>query len=98
MRFVQLIEFSTTRIDEFDALVDEWLTKTEGRRSAEHATEGQDRDRPNTYVQIVEFPSFERAMANSADPDTSLLAERLAELCDGPMTFRNLDVRRDQTM
>ena len=47
----------------------------------------------NTYVQIVEFPSYEDAMTNSELPETASLAERLGQLCEGPMLFRNLDVR-----
>jgi hypothetical protein len=46
------------------------------------------------FVQIVEFASFDDAMANSELPETAAFAERLRRLCDGPMTFRNLDVRR----
>ena len=53
-----------------------------------------DRDKANTYVQVVEFPSYEEAMANSNLPETSEFAERLNKLCDGPPSFRNLDVRR----
>ena len=75
-------------------MVDEWRAQTAGRRTARRGTFTKDRDRPDTYVQIVEFPSFEDAMANSALPETAAFAERLAKLCDGPMTFRNLDVRR----
>jgi hypothetical protein len=45
------------------------------------------------YVQIVEFPSYEDAMANSELPETSFFAQKLHELCDGPLHFRNLDVR-----
>jgi hypothetical protein len=45
-------------------------------------------------VLIVEFPSFEQAMANSDLPETSDFAARLIKLCDGPPLFRNLDVRR----
>jgi quinol monooxygenase YgiN len=93
MAFVQMIEFTTTRPDEVEALVAEWQAKTEGRRSAHRATLTQDRDRPNTYVQIVEFPSYEEAMANSDLPETADFAERVSALCDGPMAFRNLDVR-----
>jgi hypothetical protein len=29
-----------------------------------------DRDRPNRYVTIVEFPSYEAAMENSRRPET----------------------------
>ena len=93
MAFVQIIEFTTTRPDEVEALSTEWQAQTEGRRTAQRGTFTQDRDRPNTYVQIVEFPSYEDAMANSALPETAGFAERVSALCDGPMTFRNLDVR-----
>ena len=31
----------------------------------------RDRDRPNTYVDIVEFPSYEDAMKNSELPETA---------------------------
>jgi hypothetical protein len=58
------------------------------------ATFTADRDRPGTYVQIVEFPSYQEAMANSGLPETGEFAEKLARLCDGQPAFRNLDVRR----
>ena len=98
MKFIQIIEFTTSRADELDAMLDEWLAKTEGKRTATRGVEARDRDRPNTYVQIVEFPSYEDAMANSELPETAEVAARLAELCDGPPTFRNLDVARDMQM
>lgn len=93
MSFIQVIEFTTTRPGDVEALVSEWRAQTEGRRSAQRATFTMDREKPNTYLQIVEFPSFEEAMANSELPETARLAARLSELCEGPMTFRNLDVR-----
>ena len=37
-------------------------------------------------------------MANSDLPETAAFAERLGQLCDGPMLFRNLDVRRTEEM
>jgi hypothetical protein len=92
--FIQIIEARTSRIGEIQALMDEWVTKTEGRRNADRAGLTADRDQPGTYVQIVEFPSYEEAMANSNLPETGEFAARLAELCDAPPTFRNLDVRR----
>ena len=93
MAFVQIIEIATTRPDEVEALVSEWREKTEGTRKAQRGTFTKDRDRPDTYVQIVEFPSYEDAMANSELPETASFAERLRTLCDGPLLFRNLDVR-----
>ena len=98
MAFIQMIEIMTTRPDEVETLVGEWRTKTEGRRTAQRGTFTQDKDRPNTYVQIVEFPSYEDAMANSDLPETASFAERLSQLCDGPMLFRNLEVRSIEEM
>jgi hypothetical protein len=93
--FIQVIEFTTSRADEFNALLDEWLERTEGKRTATRGVQTRDRDRANTYVQIVEFPSYEEAMTNSELPETGEIAARLAELCDDPPTFRNLDVISD---
>jgi hypothetical protein len=53
----------------------------------------QDRDNPNRYLTIVEFPSYEAAMANSEDPGTSDFATRMAALCTSGPRFHNLDVR-----
>lgn len=94
MAFIQIIEITTTRPEEIQSLMDEWVTKTEGKRMTSRSTLTADRDRPNTYLQIVEFPSYEEAMANSSVPETGEFAERLVELCDSPPAFRNLDVRR----
>jgi hypothetical protein len=93
MRFLQVIEVSTTRPDEIEALADKWAADTAGRRTAQRGTFTADRDKPNTYIQIVEFPSYEAAMANSELPETAAFAQRLTELCDGPIVFRNLDVQ-----
>lgn len=98
MTFIQIIGYKTSRIDELNAALDEWLEKTKGKRAATRGTQTRDRDASNTYVQIVEFPCYEEAMANSNLPETSAFASRLAELCDGPPTFRNLDVLRQEEM
>ncbi len=94
MSFIQIIEVSTTRPDEVEALTDQWAAKTEGRRRTTRAMFAADRDRPNTYIQVVEFPSYEEAMKNSNLPETSEFANGLARLCDTPPVFRNLDLRR----
>jgi hypothetical protein len=98
MSFIQLIEIATTRPDEVEALVAEWRTQTTGRRTAQRGTFTADREQPNTYLQIVEFASYEDAMANSNLPETASFAQRLATLCDGPLLFRNLDVRSVEEM
>ena len=92
MKFVQVIEYSTSKADEMRALNEEWRTKTEGKRTASQAMLCQDRDDPNRWMIVVEFPSYEDAMKNSEMPETAEMAGKLAALCDGPPTFRNLDL------
>jgi hypothetical protein len=96
--FIQIIEYKTDRIEELDAELDGWLEATKGKRAATRGVQTKDRDAANTYVQIVEFPSHEEAMANSNLPETSEFAAKLALLCDGPPIFRNLDVLREERM
>jgi quinol monooxygenase YgiN len=94
-KFVQIIEFTSTRQAEIDALQEEWLRATEGKRTTGRALTTTDRDRPNTYVAIVEFDSYEGAMRNNDLPETQRFAEQMTKLCDGPPVFRNLDVMRE---
>ena len=94
MRFIQIFEFTTTRIDEVEALLDKWVAQSEGRRKVERSVLAADRDRPQTYVQIVEFPSYEEAMQNSSLPETTEFAQKLTALCEGSPQFRNLELVR----
>jgi hypothetical protein len=92
--FVQIIEFTTSRIDEVKALSDEYRSSRVAAGDGSPPVRGTvtaDRDRPNTYLNIVEFASYEDAMSNSQDPRTSAFAEQMMKLCDGPPTFYNLD-------
>jgi hypothetical protein len=72
MAFIQLIELVTTRPEEVEALVEEWRAQSAGRRTAQRGTFTQDRERPNTYLQIVEFPSYEDANGQLGSPRDSI--------------------------
>jgi len=98
MAFVQVIEMTTTRVAEIEELMGQWMAATEGRRSAHRSLLTKDRERPDTYVQVVEFPSYEEAMANSALPETAAFAQKLSALCVSGPTFRNLDVVRTDVL
>jgi quinol monooxygenase YgiN len=98
MKFVQTIEFQTARFDEIQALEDQWLKATSGTRTLQRQLKTRDLDRPNTYVFIAEFPSYEAAMKNSELPATKEIAEKMEKLADGAPTFRNLEVIDDQTV
>ena len=97
MTFVQIIEYRTHRIDEFNALLDRWVEKNEGNRLATRAMQTRDRDKEDVYLNIVEFPSYEQAMDNSNRPETAEFAAEAAALCDGPPSFRNLDLLTERT-
>jgi hypothetical protein len=92
--FVQIIEFTTSRFEEGDKLVDEYREKTKGKSTFVRAMTLRDRETPNRYLQVVEFPSYEEAMKNSELPETAALAEALAALSDGPQKFSNMDIVR----
>ncbi|HXR69844.1 DUF1059 domain-containing protein [Actinocrinis sp.] len=91
--FVQLVEFDTDRIAEWDPIVERWATAIGARRTARWAVLGVDRDRPGRYVTVVEFPSYPEAMANSDHPATAAFVKELQAICTGEPSFRNLDVR-----
>jgi hypothetical protein len=94
MTFIQTITFVTDQVEAVEAKMDEWIAATTGRRTAQRATLAANRDHFNTYVQIVEFPSYESAMENSRLTQTGEFANTLATLCNAPPIFQNLDVRR----
>ena len=93
-KFVQIIEYQSSKFDEMQKLSDEWRAATEGKRSVGRVTVCADRDRPGTYLTIAEFPSYEDAMKNNDLPETGAFAGRMQALADGPPSFRNLDVER----
>ena len=90
--FVQIIEFTTSRIDEIKALADEWRDERDDDGPSARGTITSDRDNPSRFFNIVEFESYETAMENSERPETGEFAAKMAELCDGPPKFYNLDV------
>jgi hypothetical protein len=92
--FAQIIEFTTSRYDEGQKLVDEYRAKTAGRRATGRTLTLKDRDNPNKYFIVVEFPSYEDAMRNNDLPETAELAQGLEALTDGPTIFHNLDIER----
>ncbi|MGW4564030.1 ester cyclase [Streptomyces sp. NPDC004561] len=98
MTFVQLIECRTSRLDEMNRLMDDWVTQTKGRRTATHALVAKDRSDAAHIVEVVEFPSYEEAMRNSNLPETDKIFQELVALCDEMPTFTDLDVVRDERL
>jgi hypothetical protein len=92
MSFVQIVEFTTTKFEEMQALEERWRKETEGKRSSGRVMACRDRDRADHYYMIVEFPSYEEAMRNNDMPETDRMSRQMRELTDGPVGFTNLDV------
>lgn len=97
MAFVQIIEFRTSRIDEGRSHVDEYLAKTEGKRTATRGVLCQDRNDPEHYFNLVFFDSYEAAMENSKLPETNELNQKMMALGDGQPTFHDLDIIDDRS-
>jgi hypothetical protein len=98
MKFSQIIEFTTNRIDDFNTNLDAWISRTEGTRIPHTAVLSRDRGANDRYLLTVEFASHDKGMENSNRPETSEFAAVLAEISDGPLTFRNLDVIREEDL
>lgn len=94
MGFIQIMEITTSNFDELEHLHEQWMADTEGRRTVRREVVCRDRERPDTYVIVVEFDSYESAMENNDLPETATIAEGVAKLASQPPSFRNLDVIR----
>jgi hypothetical protein len=92
--FLQIIEYRTSKPDEIATLMEDFRAKREAADdgpSPVRGVTGADRDESGRYFSIIEFASYEEAMENSQRTDTTEFSEKMRELCDGPITFYNLD-------
>ena len=96
--FVQLIEYRTDHPEQVDELLDERISTSEGTRTATRTRVCRDHHDPARFVEILEFPSREVAMANSELPATNAIHEKFALLCEDGPHFTDLEVRRDQPL
>ena len=93
MKFVQIVDFETDRIEEMRALSEGMDEKFAGRSGGPtHRLVLHDRNTPNRYLVVMEFNSYEEAMQNSNDPETTKMAEQMAALCTRPPSFTDCDV------
>lgn len=98
MKFVQIIEFKTSNLDAMLELDAKWTKATEGKRTATSLVKTLDRDKPETYLWIIEFPSYEEALRNNDLPATQEISQEMMKLADGEPRFRNLDVMEEESL
>ena len=90
-----MIDFETERLGEMRELIRkaEEQARQEGRENGpRRRTLLRDRDKPDHYIAVLEFDSYEEAMANSSRPETTALAEPLGKLTTRPRIFTNCDI------
>ncbi|MET8137361.1 MULTISPECIES: hypothetical protein [unclassified Streptomyces] len=93
MKFVQIVDIESERMDELRQLVQQAEQRNTGREGGPtHRLVLKDRNTPNRYLALIEFESYEDAMRNSNDPETSKMAEQMAALCTRPPSFTDCDV------
>ena len=68
MRFIQLIDYKTTRVDEVQTLLTRWIETTGGIRTATRTTVGRDKNDPTHFIEILQFPDYEEACATHISP------------------------------
>ncbi len=88
--FIQVIQSTSSRHDEVRGLMHEWAEMPDdGSTGFLGATYGFTDD--DDFLGVIRFESREKAMANSARPETDAMAQRMAELMDSPPTFYDCD-------
>lgn len=93
MKFVQIIDFETERLDEMNQLMDDArqrMADQEGGPTRRMLL--QDRDTPGRYFAVIEFDSYEEAMRNSENPETTKMAEQMGALCTREARYLNCDL------
>ena len=87
MKFAQTIEFKTSRIDDFHANLDAWITRTEGSRIPHRAVLSRDRDADDRYLLMVEFADYGSGMENSDRAEDVGFRGRTRRDLRGDLTF-----------
>ncbi|MFI2433816.1 hypothetical protein [Streptomyces sp. NPDC018693] len=99
MKFVQIIDFETERLEEMQKLLAEFAQRHAGRPGGPtHRALLKDRDNPRRYLALIEFESYDDAMRNSDDPETAELAEQLGALGIGERVYTNCDLLESDVM
>lgn len=91
--FLQLFEFTTDHAGEEIADIQRrWAEAIGDDARVRWSVLGRDRAQTGRYVAVVEFPSHDDAMVNSAHPATATFATELSALCQTGPQFHDLDV------
>ena len=91
--FIQLVEFETNDVEAVQKAILKFRDEHPDVMTFTTSRVAEDRDRPGTYISIVEFPSYEEAMKQSNHPALSELVQSMGSELMVSRGFRNLDVK-----
>lgn len=91
--FIQLIEFETNDIEAVQKSILKFRDEHPDVMTFTTSRVAEDRDKPGTYISIVEFPSYEEAMKQSNHPALSEFVQSIGSELMADRRFRNLDVK-----
>lgn len=91
--FIQLIEYETNDIEAVQQAIMTFHDDHPGVLTFTTSRAAEDRDKPGTFISIVEFPSYEEAMKQSNNPALSEFVQNMPPELMTNQRFRNLDVK-----
>jgi|SRR5579871_772180 len=91
--FIQLVEFETNDIEAVGNALRTFVDEHPDVMTFTASRVTEDRDRPGTYISIVEFASYDEAMKQSGHPALSEFMSKVGPDLMANRRFRNLDVR-----
>ena len=91
--FIQLIEYETNDIKAVEESLLKFREEHPGVMTFTTSRIAEDRDKPGTYISIVEFDSYESAMQQSNNPDLSAYVQKVGPELMTTRSFRNLEVK-----
>jgi len=91
--FIQLIEYETNDIEAVEKSLLKFREEHPGVMTYTASRITEDRDKPGTYISIVEFESYEAAMKQSNNPDLSAYIQKVGPELMTTRGFRNLNIK-----
>jgi len=91
--FIQLIEYETNDVEAVQKTILKFRDEHPDVMTFTTSRVAEDRDKPGTYISIVEFPSYEEAMKQSNNPSLSEFVQSMGPELMANRRFRNLDVK-----
>ena len=91
--FIQLVEFETNDIEAVQNAIQKFRDEHPDIMTFTTSRVAEDRDKPGTYISIVEFPSYDEAKKRSNHPAFSEFVQSIGPELMANRRFRTLDVK-----